>query len=107
MKAYLKQHRQSPRKVRLIVDFVRGKDVSRVLTELEFTTKKAASTMHKLISSAVDNAKQAGANTDNLYIEKITVDEGPTLFRFRARSRGRGARIRKRTSNIKVKLSQR
>lgn len=106
MKATLRQYRQSPRKVRLVADFAKGKSVERVLTELRYTQKRAAQMLSKLISSAVANAKDAeGTDMDGLFVKNVTVDEGPTLKRFRARARGRAARINKRTSHVTVTLA--
>lgn len=107
MKSYLKNYRQSPRKVRLIADLVRGKSVNKSLTILTFTPKRASGAMKKLIASAVSNAKNNfKVDSDKLYIKEITVDDGITLKRIRPVSRGRAHRIRKRTSNIKVELAQ-
>ena len=106
MKATLRQYRQSPRKVRLVADFAKGKSVDRALTELRYTQKRAAQTLSKLISSAISNAKDLeNKEAGSLYVQNITVDEGPTLKRFRARARGRAARINKRTSHITVTLA--
>lgn len=106
VKAILKNHRQSPRKVRLVADVIRGKKVADALTILMFTPKKAASSVKKVLESAIANAK----NNDNLdekdlYVKEISVDEGVTLKRWRARARGSAARIRKRTSHIVVTLA--
>jgi large subunit ribosomal protein L22 len=103
MKARLNQYQQSPRKVRLIADLVRGKKVSQALTELDFIPKKAAQTVAKLLRSAVNNAGE-DTNTDSLVIKEIKVDEGTRLYRARARARGRSAPIRRRTSHIHVEL---
>lgn len=105
MQATLRQYRQSPRKVRLIADLVKGKTVEQALAELEFTQKRASETVSKLIRSAVANAKDtADAERKDLVIENVTVDEGQTLKRFRPRARGRASRINKRTSHITVTL---
>jgi len=108
MKAYLKNYRQSPRKVRLVGDFAKGKDVARALVELSFLPKRASDAIRKLILSAVANAKNNyNVPSDTLYVKNITVDQGVTLKRFRARARGRASRINKRTSNVSVVLAQR
>ena len=104
MKASLKNYRQSPRKVRLVADLVRGKNVHDALNELSFLPKRASGPMAKLISSALANAEQTGADVANLIISKITVDQGVTLKRIRARARGVASRINKRTSNVVVEL---
>ena len=107
MRATLKNYRQSPRKVRLVADFVRGKSADRALTELDFVGKRAAAVLKKLLNSAVAGAKHNfNTEKENLFIEKITVDKGPTLHRWRPRARGRAAPINKRTSNITVVLAQ-
>jgi len=107
MKAYLKNYRQSPRKVRLVADFVRGKRADRALIELDFVGKRAAMVLKKLLNSAIASAKHNfNTEQEKLFIEKITVDQGPTLHRWRARARGRAAPINKRTSNITVILAQ-
>lgn len=107
MKATLKQHRQSPRKVRLVADLVKGKSVDEALRELQFTTKRAAEPVAKLIESAVANAQENdGKQREDLRIKNITVDQGPTLKRFRPRARGRATSIKKRTSHISVVLDE-
>jgi large subunit ribosomal protein L22 len=107
MKAKLTQYRQSPRKVRIVADELRGKTVDEALRKLRFLTKRAAKPMAKLIESAVANAEENdGKRRDNLVISTITVDKGPTLKRFRPRARGRATRINKRTSHIAVTLGE-
>lgn len=107
MKANLKNYRQSPRKVRLVADLVRGKRVDESLRTLEFTPKRASKTISKLIESALANASQKGnVKPEELYVSEIKVDEGLTLNRHRPRARGRAARIRKRTSHIAVTLAE-
>lgn len=105
MKAVLKNYRQSPRKVRLLADLVRGKQVSEALTQLQFIDKRAAEPFAKVIKSAVANAKQKGVATDTLLIEKVTVNEGMVLKRFMPRARGSASRINKRNSHITVELA--
>ena len=104
MKAVLKNYRQSPRKVRLIADLVRGKKVKDALNTLSFVDKRAAGPFAKVIASAVANAKDRGANPDTLKIKKVTVDKGPTYKRFIPRARGSASRINKRNSHITVEL---
>lgn len=106
MKAYLKNYRQSPRKVRLVADAVRGKGVTAALTQLEFMPKRAADAVAKLIASATANAQHNfSVSPETLMIKEIRVDEGVTLKRMRPRSRGMATRINKRTSNIMVALA--
>jgi large subunit ribosomal protein L22 len=106
MKASATHIRISPRKVRMVVDTVRGKSVSQALNILEFTRKKAAVPVQKLLKSAVANAAENDgiSDVDTLVIEHIMVDEGPTLKRFMPRARGRATPIRKRTSHIRIRL---
>lgn len=105
MKAVLKNYRQSPRKVRLIADLVRGKKVTEALTTLRFVDKRAAGPFAKVIESAMANAKQAGKSAESLKITKVTVDSAPTFKRFTPRARGSASRINKRNSHITVELS--
>lgn len=107
MKAILKNYRQSPRKVRLVADLVRGKRADESLLTLEFTPKRASETVSQLIESAVANAmNNDNKKRENLFISEITVDEGFTLKRHRPRARGRASKIRKRTSHITVTLAE-
>lgn len=106
MKAELKNYRQSPRKVRLIADVVRGKNVANALIELQFLGKRAALPFAKLISSAVANAlNNFKTSSDDLVIKSVSVTKGPTLKRSKPRSRGMANRINKRTSTLKVELA--
>ena len=106
-KAFLKHLRISPRKVRLVVDLVRGMKAQRALEYLEFVNKKSSKPLIKLINSAVANSKfNYDIKEDNLYIKTITVGEGPTLKRWRARAFGKAAQIRKRTSHINLVLAE-
>ena len=104
MKAFLKNYRQSPRKVRLVADFVRGKSVDNALLELQFMPKRASRAVAKLIASARANAENNFKVTDALFVKEITVDDGPTLKRHRPVSRGRAHGINKRTSHVNVVL---
>ena len=106
MKAFLKNYRQSPRKVRLIADLVRGKKASDALTTLQFVDKRASGPFAKVIESAVANAKDQGKNVDKLYIKTVTVDKAPTMRRMRPRARGSASRINKRNSHIRVELAE-
>jgi large subunit ribosomal protein L22 len=102
-RAVLRGVRLSPQKARLVADLVRGKPVAQAAEVLEFTTKRAAGILRKVLLSAVANAENnAGADIDELRITRVFVDEGPRLKRFHARAKGRGARIIKRTSHITV-----
>jgi len=105
MQAKLKNYRQSPRKVRLIADLVRGKKVSDALSTLQFVDKRAAGPIAKLIRSAVANAKDKGTqHPEALTITQITVDKGVTYKRFMPRARGAASPINRRNSNVTVEL---
>ncbi|NTV44631.1 MAG: 50S ribosomal protein L22 [Candidatus Yonathbacteria bacterium] len=105
MQAVLHNYRQSPRKVRLLADMVRGKSVNRAVKELSFLSKRASGPIEKLIESAVANAEHNdGLKKDDLIIQNITVDKGPTLKRSMPRAMGRAFPINKRTSIVKVTL---
>lgn len=104
MKAVLKNYRQSPRKVRLIADLVRGKKINEALAVLQFAEKRAAEPFAKVIKSAQANAVQAGEDAEKLFIKMVAVNKGTVLKRFRARARGSAARINKRNSHITVEL---
>lgn len=106
VKARLKYFRLSPRKVRLVVDLIRGLSVSRAMEQLEFSKKRSSDTLLKLLNSAVANAKNNfKLEKENLFISEITVDKGPTLKRWLPRARGRATPINKRSSHISVTLS--
>lgn len=104
MKAILKDYRQSPRKVRLLADLVRGKKVSDALATLRFVDKRAAGPFSKVIESAVANAKTEGADVTKLFIKAVAVDKGSVLKRSMPRARGSASRINKRNSHISVEL---
>lgn len=103
--AVLAKYGQSPRKVRLVCDLVKGKQVTDALAELSFLHKRAALPIAKLIHSAAKNAEQKGGVIEDLRIENITVDSAGMLRRLRARAFGRGATIRHRKSRIVVTVS--
>jgi large subunit ribosomal protein L22 len=105
-KAQLNNYRQSPRKVRVVAQSVRGKSVRQALDTLTFLPKRAALPLEKLINSAVANAKDKSIPTDNLVIKEIAVDGGATLYRRRPMSRGRAFVIRKRTSHVSVTVAE-
>ena len=104
MKASVSNYRQAPRKVRLIANLVRGKDIKSALEILSNIQKKAAEPFAKLIKGAVANAKEQGISEKVLKVSKVQVDKGFTFKRFRARARGRASRINKETSHIKLEL---
>ncbi len=105
--AKLRHLRIAPRKVRLVADLIRKKPVNEALVILDFTRKKAALPLKKLLNSAIANAKNNfQLDPSNLYISKITVDEGPKYKRWMPRARGRADLILKRTSHITLVLSE-
>ncbi len=96
----------SPRKVRLVVNVVRGLSVTDAQNQLRFMNKAAAKPVLKLINSALANAEHNNnLKAENLFVETITADGGPTLKRFKPRAHGRATPIRKRTTHITVVLS--
>lgn len=109
MKAFLKNYRQAPRKVRLVADHMRGKSVEKVLADLRFMPKRATGPLEKLLRSAVANARNQGSTTpeSRLYVETITVDKGLTYRRYMPRARGRATPIGKETSHVRLALGAR
>lgn len=106
MKAYLKNYRQSPRKVRLVVDLIKGKPVDRALLILDTTPKRATLQLSKLVRSAISNAKGQGMDAKDLFIKEIRVDKGLTMHRFMPKAHGRASRFDKHSSNIILVLGQ-
>ena len=108
VRAVAKYIRMSPRKVRLVVDLVRGRQVEEALQILDLTPKAAAEPVAKVIRSAAANADEnLGLSMDDLYIARITADEGPTLKRGRPGARGRFKPLLKRSTHISVVLAER
>lgn len=105
MKAFLKNYRQSPRKVRLVAGLLKGKNVDSALAELDFLVKRAGTPIKTLLLSAVANAKMQGKETADLFIKELRVDKGIVMKRMMPRAMGRGARINKRTSHITLVLA--
>ena len=104
--AKLSNARISAQKVRLVADQVRGLPVEKAEQLLTFSTKKAAHIVKKVLMSAIANAEHnEGADIDELKIQTIMVDEGPTMKRGRARAKGRGTQILKRTSHITLTVA--
>ena len=106
MKAYLKNYRQSPRKVRLVAGLIKGKDVPNALVELDFLAKRAGDPIKKLLLSAIANAKQMGLEKENLFIKEIRVDKGIVMKRMMPAAMGSAHRINKRTSHILLVLAE-
>ena len=95
----------SPRKMRYVVDLIRGMEVNRALGVLRFSKKAAAANVEKLLRSAIANWEQKNdrkAEDGELYVSKIFVDEGVTIKRMRPAPQGRGYRIRKRSNHVTV-----
>jgi len=107
MRAYLKNYRQAPRKVRLVADMVRGKRVKDALDMLSFTTKRAAPQLKKLILSAIANAKDRGvSDPENLHIKEIRVDKGFTFVRYHPGYGGRATPIHRESSHVALTLGE-
>nr|MBO2493724.1 50S ribosomal protein L22 [Clostridia bacterium] len=99
--------RMSPRKVRAVIDLIRGKTVNEALAILANTPRAAAKPVMKVLKSAIANAENnMNMSQDNLYVAEIYADQGPTLKRIRPRARGMAYIIRKRTSHITVVLDE-
>ncbi len=95
----------SPRKMRYVVDLIRGMEVNRALGVLRFSKKAAAANVEKLLRSAIANWEQKNdrkAEDGELYVSKIFVDEGVTMKRMRPAPQGRGYRIRKRSNHVTI-----
>lgn len=106
-RAVARNIRIASRKVRLVVDLIRGKQVGEALAILKHTPKAASPVVEKLLKSAIANAEHNyELDPNNLVVSKIFVDQGPTLKRFRPRAMGRASRIHKRTSHITVVLNE-
>ncbi len=102
--AELATYNQSPRKVRLVTDLVKGKRVPEALIALSFLPKRASLPIKKLIESAAANAKQKGESVETLRVQNITVNSAGMIVRFMPRAMGRAAPIRRRRSNVIVTL---
>ena len=113
VQAKLGNVRLAPRRGRLVANMIRNKMCAEALKILQAVPRGAARPIEKLVRSALANAQehnerhQAGLDLDNLYIKKITVDEGPRMWRIRARAMGRAAWLGKMTSHITVVLDER
>ena len=98
--------RIAPRKVRVVADQIRGKDLEEALALLRFSPRGAAETVRKVVESAAANAENNfDLDPEEMKIAQISVDEGPTMRRYRPRARGRATRIEKRTCHINVALT--
>lgn len=106
MKASLPNYRQSPRKVRLVANAVKGKTVAVADTVLSYLPKRAAEPIQKLIKSAAANALTLGADVNSLVVKSIEVNKGIVLKRIMPRAMGVAKRINKRTSHVEVTLGE-
>ena len=110
-RAIQKGIRQSARKMRLVMDTVRGRDVNEAYAILRFSKKKAAKQIEKILRSAVANAEQDSLreneafDADAMFVQHATVDEGPTLHRWRPAAYGRATPLNKRTSTVEIRLA--
>lgn len=106
-RAYLRNERIAPRKVKIVLDLIRNKPVDVALATLELTPKAASPIVAKLLKSAIANAENNnGMSRDDLYVSECYVNAGPTLKRIMPRAQGRAFRILKRTSHITIAVSE-
>ena len=106
-RAELKYARISSRKVKIVADLVRGKNVDEALAIIKFTPKASSEILEKLLKSAIANAENNhGMNHGKLYISEIYANQGPTLKRIRPAAKGSAVRIRKRTSHVTIVLRE-
>lgn len=106
-KASVNMVRIAPRKARLVVDLIRGKQIGEALSILAYTNKAATPIVEKVLKSAIANAEHNfDMNIENLVVTEAYVNEGPTLKRFRPRAMGRASRINKRTSHVHIVVSE-
>ncbi|MDF2563788.1 MAG: rplV [Massilibacillus sp.] len=107
-KSVAKYIRVAPRKIRIVMDLIRGKQIGEAFAILKFTPKVGADVIEKVLKSAVANAEHNfDMNVDNLYIAAAYVDQGPTLKRIHPRSRGQAFKILKRSSHVTVVVKER
>ena len=104
-RAILKSHNQSPRKVRLVTNLVKGKKIATALAALEFLPRRAAEPIKKVIQSAGANAKAQGKNPEDLKIKSIIVESAGMMVRYMPRAYGRATPIRRRRSRVLVELA--
>ena len=104
MKALLKNYHQSPRKVRLVADLIRGKSVPAARAALLYLPKKSAPAVSKLLDSAVANARSTGNSPEQLFVKTITVDKGVVMRRSRPFARGRSGALHKEMSIVRIEL---
>ncbi len=103
VRAVAKYVRMTPRKLRLVADLIRGKSAQEAWSILEFTPKRAAGPLKKVLESAIANARHNNEMApESLNVSRVLIDEGPTMKRYTPRARGRAGAIKKRTSHITV-----
>jgi large subunit ribosomal protein L22 len=104
-KAMLRKFRQSPRKVRVVADMIRGRKVEDALAILKFQQRKAAKMLGKVLTSAIANATENDkADADQLVVKSVAIDPGPVEKRWLSRSMGRANRMNRRTSHVTVEV---
>lgn len=107
-RAIAKYVRISPRKVRVVLDLVRGKNVNEAFAILKYTPKSAATVIYKVLKSAAANAENNfNLDANKLYVAEAYADQGPTLKRFRPRAQGRAYSIMKRSSHVTLVVKER
>jgi len=94
--------RVSPRKARMVLNMIRGKEVERAREILQFSDRNISEVIEKCLNSAVANAEREGVKAENLLVRTTYADDGPTLKRIRPRAKGMASAILKRTSHITV-----
>ena len=104
MRASLSNYKQSPRKVRLVANMIRGKKVSAAKDALHFLPKKSSPDLIKLLNSAIANARSHGINPEDLIIKSVSVDKGTVIRRFKPMARGRAAGFRRTMSHVSIEL---
>ena len=104
-RAVLKRFRESPRKVRMVADMIRGRSVDDALSILRLQQRKAARMLSKVLGSAIANATEnEKVDSDKLVVKQVNIDGGPVEKRWMARSMGRANRITRRTSHVTVEV---
>lgn len=107
-KAIARHIRIAPRKIRVVIDLIRGKNIGEAYAILKFTPKVGAEVLLKVLQSAIANAENNNdMNSDKLYVAAAYVDQGPTLKRIHPRSRGQAFKILKRSSHVTVVVKER
>jgi large subunit ribosomal protein L22 len=107
-KAIARHIRIAPRKIRIVIDLIRGKNVGEAFAILKYTPKVGAEVVEKVLKSAIANAEHnCDLNADALYVSEVYVDQGPTLKRIHPRSRGQAFKILKRTSHVTLVVKER